>query len=90
MVMGTRRGRCRLQCLIQQPGAVPLLSHHNIGPQGSHAFCCGRQLIRGRRLSGNRAVSQQRKRSCSNNVAQEPESVAKSGAHLFPSHIIIC
>lgn len=36
-------------------------------------------------------VSQvQRKHSCSNNVAQEPGSVAKSGAHLFPSHIIIC
>lgn len=89
MVMRTGQGHCGLWCLIQQPLAVSLLNYDGIGSQCFHRLLLLLATLRPWVIC-YRTVSQvRRKQSCSNNV-QEPGSVAKSGAHLFASHIISC
>ena len=72
--------------------AVSLLNPDCIGSQWSHGFFVVVVVSSWRPwVIGNRTVSQvQGNSSCSNHVADKPGSVAKSGAHLFPSHITCC
>ena len=89
LVMRTGQGHSGLWCLTQQPLAVSLQNYDGFGYQWFYALLLLLATLRPWVIC-TRIVSQvQRKSSYCNYVVQEPGSVAKPGAHLFPSQIII-
>lgn len=90
VVMRTGQGQCGLWCLIQQPlkqylGWITMA----LDSKGPTAFAV---------VSYSEAMDDenrtrcpgQRKYSCSDSVTEEAGCFVKSGACLFPSHIVVC